>query len=347
MHAPTSDRNEHHLVRAARNRGVTGYGLYVDLTERCPLSCAHCSTNSTLRSPGQIDGEALLRYLGTMHPDTAPALVLLTGGEPLLLPRLVERIHRSNRTHGIDTQILTGGFWIARRARRIRRLLREIGNVSFSHDSFHDEVDEAGLLDELAALSGDGVRCALQIVHDPRSPRYTRAFVDRVRQRFGHDVPVHVAKLGAVGRARDLAAVSRARSHDAPCIRACWPVITHRGDILACCSQEALSHGNPPAHLCLGHIGTQTHGDVARSLASRLALRAVRACGPAVFDETRVPRVGYCDACLGHEGHPSHEDQGLQARFDNQQGPLRERTLPLLPMTMLDRQVDNEEAFER
>ena len=52
-----------HLADILSLRQTNAAGLYLSLTRRCPLSCAHCSTRSTLASE-EHDGEVFLRLVG-------------------------------------------------------------------------------------------------------------------------------------------------------------------------------------------------------------------------------------------------------------------------------------------
>ncbi|MFE3939673.1 radical SAM protein, partial [Streptomyces goshikiensis] len=65
-------------------RPVPCGGLLVALTRRCPLSCAHCSTNSSMTVSGEPDPEHLLRFIGSCGAEVPPEVGMLTGGEPLV-----------------------------------------------------------------------------------------------------------------------------------------------------------------------------------------------------------------------------------------------------------------------
>src|SRR3954465_8971444 len=95
-------------------RSVPAAGIYLSLTRRCPLHCAHCSTGSTMRSE-QHDGGRFLALVDSFSADDHPAAVLMTGGEPLLRPRLVAAIAERCRALGVATEVTTGGWFAARR----------------------------------------------------------------------------------------------------------------------------------------------------------------------------------------------------------------------------------------
>jgi MoaA/NifB/PqqE/SkfB family radical SAM enzyme len=74
-----------HLAEVIELRAVPAAGLIIELTRRCPLSCAHCSTDSTLASE-EHPSDGLLRLIDSFEAHDRPQVIALTGGEPLLRP---------------------------------------------------------------------------------------------------------------------------------------------------------------------------------------------------------------------------------------------------------------------
>src|SRR5215210_4567743 len=91
-------------------RPVAAAGLLVTLTRRCPLSCAHCSTASTMGAE-QVEAGRLRRFIASITTQTAPQVVLFTGGEPLLRPDLLIELASLTRAAGSAAAVLTGGFF--------------------------------------------------------------------------------------------------------------------------------------------------------------------------------------------------------------------------------------------
>ncbi|KKD01931.1 radical SAM protein, partial [Streptomyces sp. WM6386] len=88
-------------------RPVPCAGLLLTLTRRCPLSCAHCSTSSTMTGEEPDSGQ-LLRFVGSFTADDRPEVVMLTGGEPLLLPGPVHELATLIRAAGSRSVLLSG-----------------------------------------------------------------------------------------------------------------------------------------------------------------------------------------------------------------------------------------------
>src|SRR5215211_2738624 len=109
-----------HLVDILALRQVPAAGLYLSLTRRCPLSCAHCSTNSSLVSEEHA-ASPFLRLVESFTPDCRPEILVLTGGEPLVRPRLVRAL--TERAHAVGTRVvLASGMFFARQQALSRSL---------------------------------------------------------------------------------------------------------------------------------------------------------------------------------------------------------------------------------
>ncbi|MEV4434895.1 radical SAM protein [Streptomyces sp. NPDC049555] len=80
-----------------------------DTTYACPLRCSHCCSESGRRAPRQLGHEDMLRVadaLISLHPQ----VVVLSGGEPLLVEGIFEVARRLTRA-GVATAVWTSG-WI-------------------------------------------------------------------------------------------------------------------------------------------------------------------------------------------------------------------------------------------
>ena len=104
-----------HLSELFAIRADPAAGVYLSLTRRCPLHCAHCSTRSTPHAE-QHPAEPFLRLVATFRPDLRPEVVSLTGGEPLLRPRLVGELAARQRRRALRTMLLSGMFFAGLRA---------------------------------------------------------------------------------------------------------------------------------------------------------------------------------------------------------------------------------------
>lgn len=90
------------------------WALEAHLVDHCNLRCVHCCTLSPQLVPRHIEPEALERDLRLLARVLRPAVFKLTGGEPLLHPRLLECLQAA-RASGISRQLslTTNGFFLA------------------------------------------------------------------------------------------------------------------------------------------------------------------------------------------------------------------------------------------
>lgn len=310
-----------HLVDVLRARAVPGAGVMLALTRRCPLSCRHCSTNSMLDS--EEHAESLFEgFVRTFTSEDRPDFVLMSGGEVLLRPALVERIARLAREVGARTHVLSGMFFARQPGipDRIRRAIDAVDHFSASLDAFHEEeVSRAAVLRVLRRLVDEGKDVSLQVVGMDEDDPYLAEVTDDIRTTLEDRVPVWVSLVGNVGRATEWLPELRGtggtpRPADAarpphpappsPCEMASWPLVTFDGTVVACCNQNVVDGlgGRLPAHLRLGHAATDTWQTVRDRQRSRHLLRGVRAFGPAhLAERTGAPPgscSGYCDTCF-------------------------------------------------
>ena len=307
-----------HLAEYIKLRPVPAAGVSIALTRRCPLHCAHCATNSTSTSE-EAPAEMFVRFVESFGPGDRPDVMIVSGGEAFLRPRLVQQIAEIAGEVGCRTAALSGMFWA--KARRIpppiKRAIDALDHFSVSLDVFHElEVRREDVYRVLEELLADGKDVSIHIVGlNPEDP-YIAERTEEVRGRFGDRVPMLVNDVNAVGRALewlDPAAVWRPPATDAdPCTLAAWPVVAFDGTVVACGNDDVVD-GPAPAHLRLGHAATDGWPAVrARCLASQM-LRAIRTYGPEFTNDRHgsgmVGCDGYCSTC-----QLLSADVGLEAR---------------------------------
>ncbi|CAM3514371.1 radical SAM protein [Kibdelosporangium persicum] len=276
-------------------------GLLVTLTERCPLHCAHCSASAALNGR-HLDGVALLRFVRTFTAQCRPDVVMLTGGEPLLRPRLVVETARAAKAAGTRTAVLSGAFFAGdgRIPASIRPAIQAVDHVSLSLDVFHErEVARQDVFAVLRTLLRHGITTSLHITGTSSDDPYLSEVTAEVTRIFGTDVPMLVSEFKPIGRAAAWArATPQADSSAAPCAMAAWPVVTVDAAVVVCCNQDVVDGRTRPDHLRLGVLATSTWPEVHERAHSSPVLRMIRTVGP-----LHIARCGgtdladYCGSC--------------------------------------------------
>ncbi|MFJ5073609.1 radical SAM protein [Streptomyces sp. NPDC088553] len=317
-------------------RPVPCGGLLVALTRRCPMSCAHCSTASSMAATEAPDQRQLLDFIGSFGAEDRPEVVMLTGGEPLLLPELAARVARLAQAEGSRVALLSGMFF-ARGGRvpdRIMRTITALDHFSASLDVHHErEVPRADVLRALRAVLDAGVPASIHLTGTGTGPAtrdgvgaesgtgpgaggdgddpYLVDVVADVRRAFGTRMPMLVNEVRPLGRATGLVRPTPPGPDDglaAPCALAAWPVVAFDGTVAACCNQWTVDRRPVPPHLRLGHIAEDDWPTVReRSLGSPV-LRMLRAVGPRRLHaryETEPAPAGYCRSCHALADRPS------------------------------------------
>lgn len=295
------------LAELMRLRPQPGAGLLMTLTRRCPLHCAHCSSGSTMAS-GEPEAADLLRFVRSFTADDRPEVVMLTGGEPLLLPDLVVDLAREARLRGTRTALLSGAFFAAggRIPDRVARAVRAVDHFSVSLDVFHErEIARADVLRMVGRVLDWGIPASFHLTGRGAEDPYLADVTAEIRRTFADRVPMLVNSVRPLGRAASWAAAAPEGENPGrvqPCSMAAWPVVAPDGTVLACCNQQTVDRRPAPPHLRLGHIGTDGWPEVRRHSADSPVLRMVRSAGPAHLLSRAGPGGegaprGYCAGC--------------------------------------------------
>jgi hypothetical protein len=301
-----------HLAELLSLRPIPAAGVALALTRRCPLSCAHCATNSTSTSE-EAPGAMFERFVDSFTPEDHPEVLSISGGEAFLRPDLVRTLAERASTVGCRTVALSGMFWA--KGRRIpppiRRAIDALDHFSVSLDVFHErEVARADVFRVLTELLADGKDVSIHLVGLDAEDPYLVSTTEEVRRTFDGRVPMLVNGVNAVGRAAQWMAEPVIGPRPAlaaePCTLAAWPVVAFDGTIVACGNDDVVD-GPAPAHLKLGHADTDTWADVSRRCRESHMLRALRTFGPEFVAARHASKPiscdGYCSTCqqLSHD----------------------------------------------
>ena len=297
-----------HLVEILALRPVPAAGIFLSLTRRCPLSCAHCSTNSHMDSE-ELDDHDIMRFVNTFTPKNRPSLILLTGGEPLLRPDLVNRICDKANAIGSKVSLISGMFFVRQKKIPIAIIetIKRLDHFTVSLDVFHEkQVSRHDIIIAVKRIRELGVEVSFQVVGLDEFDPYLSDVADNLEKEFNGEVPALFTSVAPNGRAREWLK-SKSRDHfdhkqPEPCSMVAWPVVTFKGDVAACCNQDVVD-GPTPDHLLLGNIKVSTWSEIKKLYLESRILRALRIFGPVYLanrlDSNERTCDGYCDSCRG------------------------------------------------
>jgi hypothetical protein len=258
-----------------------------------------------MRSPS-AGGEPFLRLVRSFAAGDPPAVVVLSGGEPMLRPALVTELAGAAHEAGAEVSVVSGMFFARQRpSGRILEALRSVDLVTASIDRFHErEVPRRAVLGVLAELIHAGVDVSLQVTVEDGDAGYLPGLVEQVDRELSPEVPIFVSRLAGIGRGGGLVESGdvAGAAGPSPCTLAAWPVVTWDGRIVACCSQPVVD-GPAPGHLLLGDAAVDGWTTVRRRIRSSPLLRSIRTIGP-LETALQAGRAcgGYCETCAGLQG---------------------------------------------
>ncbi len=119
------------------------YLIALNLTERCNLACAHCYLDAKVLKEGAVDElqtDDLKRVLGEIAEVGPEAMVVLTGGEPMLRRDLPELARHAS---GLGLMVVVGTNGMLLRPDRLAELQQAgVAGVGISVDSLNPEIHD-------------------------------------------------------------------------------------------------------------------------------------------------------------------------------------------------------------
>jgi len=114
------------------------------VTMACTGRCRHCSEGEHISKGEHIDGEVAAKAVRDICESYAIESIMTFGGEPLLHPEVVCKIHAAAKESGIPKRdLITNGFFSKdkKRIKEVAHMLAESGvnKILLSVDAFHQE----------------------------------------------------------------------------------------------------------------------------------------------------------------------------------------------------------------
>lgn len=228
--------------------------LTLAVTLRCTARCAHCATNGSPDKRAAIDPELALEAAG--EAAKLGLAIVVSGGEPLLMPDLVCRVARRARPHGVSVGVYSNAFWAKTRpqARRVIRRLAQAGVdiLLLSTGTFHlPYVPAEAVRNAAEAAVEAGLRCEVAVAA-PADAEVPSEVAACLRALPGIVVNAHpVARTGRAGRLPE--STFRSGVFDRPCGVLGQLALMPDAHVYGCCA-SSVNFGRDSV-LCAGRLG--------------------------------------------------------------------------------------------
>lgn len=190
--------------------GKAPYLISWNITRRCNLSCAHCYLDSTaLDGAGDITTEEAMRFVDEITSLNPGAMLVLTGGEPLLRPDIFE-ITGYAASGGLTVFLGTNGTLLDEAAalRLVRSGVKGVGvSIDSLTPSYHDSfrgVEGAWekAVNGVEALKGAGLDFQIQFTITKDNRNELPQIIDFSRRRGAR--ALNIFFLVCTGRGQEL-----------------------------------------------------------------------------------------------------------------------------------------------
>jgi hypothetical protein len=269
----------------------------------CNIACKHCGILSSPENKDTMRFEDAKRYIREAAEIPSIQKVNFTGGEPLLFQREHLEMLAMCKAFGLQTRIVTNGFWAKNLDRGLSLLstLQEAGlrELNFSADKFHLEfMDPQILRNALECARQLGFLRIIGFVHNgdddafdslsamyglPREDLVDLHVLKQTGERLDdwkHKILVNSGGLIGLGRAAEYPAELRYFPTSMFPSEGCAeiinkPVIYPDGDFQACCCA-----GGKIAGFTVGNLHEETLATLVKKMVSRAHFQFINDHGP-------------------------------------------------------------------
>lgn len=253
------------------------------ITERCNLRCAHCILGANPSLKNSFPVEWISSVIEGIHRAGIQRLGI-TGGEPFLESRLLEKTLNTARSMGINVILSTSGYWAKNTTYAIAhaKKLASLGVtlVLLSADEYHQEyIPLSNISNAVNAICDSGLEYEVHVT--ARNVETANYFVSALRE-LGVS-KVAVGGIERAGRASTLPAIDGAKSELMfECAKLDNPLILTSGDVIACCDLLVAPEFRPePGSLLhLGNLRNEPIDVIIDRTCNNIVLQHLRKAGP-------------------------------------------------------------------
>ena len=288
-------------------QAILPQGLLIQLTRRCPLECKHCYVTASPRERSTIRADLIERAISEYADIPGARKVLaLTGGDPFVVPNLLESGVALGAAFGFSVHVNTSAFF-ATTCDAASKALGKVSGLTQLEISIDAEHQRFVPLERVANALEAARRLAISTQLAIQAEDVASEEIGRLRMRFP-EATLYVQDFTPVGGRNE-----RVDSHPHRMPRestgGCGKVgsifIDETGLVFPCCSAVVASRAHEPAvqeHFALGRLDEAPLAQILGRLNS-LRLRSVRCMGPSalrkfVEDNSSSVFRSFCDECV-------------------------------------------------
>ena len=231
-------------------RGSKGQSVLLFLTDRCPVGCAHCSVDSRRDSPTITDFELFEAILDWIVAQPTMRLIGISGGEPFVERRGLERAVQRFAEAGLRQVMFTSGVWAKQGvAPWISAALAHCETVYLSTDAFHARaIDDASFVRAARAITDAGAWIIVQALDHADNLDRVAALV-RTALGDGWASLAEINRIVPLTNGRGASQFDRAATTPGRdfgrCRLSASPTIRYDGAVSGCCNESVLRGGGP------------------------------------------------------------------------------------------------------
>jgi organic radical activating enzyme len=268
-------------------------GLYI--TNKCNITCRHCSVNSGPTESTRLFIDDVLESIPTAVDKEIIKGIHVSGGEPFLYQSDLQRLASEAERLGILLGINTNAFWAKNldKAHKVLDSMPGITQLMISTDIYHEEFIP---LDRIKYASIAGLERGLIVqIAVCTSGGEKSDFVDRLSQILGEElansIPIGINPVEASGRALSLLEAHwRKQQRSFPigrCNQINRPTVLESGVVFACCN-TCVSEQCGRSPLNLGNIKASSLEEIHLRTDTDYIIQAIRTLGPKFLAEILI-----------------------------------------------------------
>jgi hypothetical protein len=259
--------------------------VYISLTQKCPIKCAHCFVESGPEREETSDLSEFRQWIDSLLNGPDMDILFFSGGEPYSHPRALRYGLERCAVAGRYSVVATSAFWAKDKdvAGRFLDHFPYPRCLCISTDIYHERFVPLSYVRTAAEVAqARGVHVTIQIT---KSPTGYVEFMERYEREVPYDLiapsEIFIAEFSSVGRATSECRRAETADQDipaAPCVWLGTPWLHEDGTLCACPNLAVFERQEHP--LRIGNLSHEDFAAVSKRANENYYIQALRVFGP-------------------------------------------------------------------